>query len=105
METEYLDTPGGLSGNDDAGQMSAWYVFSSMGFYPVCPSTPDYYLGAPVFDKVTIRPEGGKEFVIKSLGKGDKEGIFRKVRLNGREPGNKKISHSDIIAGGELTFE
>lgn len=56
MEREYLNTPGGLSGNDDAGQMSAWYVFSAMGFYPVAPSTPDYYLGAPAFDTITITP-------------------------------------------------
>lgn len=53
LNTEYNDTPGGLSGNDDAGQMSAWYVFSSIGFYPVCPGTPEYYIGTPSFDRVT----------------------------------------------------
>lgn len=56
LETEYNDTPGGLSGNDDAGQMSAWYMFSAMGFYPVCPATPDYQHCESIFDKVTINP-------------------------------------------------
>ena len=64
LDTEYNDTPGGLSGNDDAGQMSAWYVFSSMGFYPVCPVTDRYMLSAPRFQKVTLNLEGGKKFVI-----------------------------------------
>jgi len=64
LDTEYNDTPGGLSGNDDAGQMSAWYVFSSMGFYPVCPATDRYMLSAPRFQKVTLNLEGGKKFVI-----------------------------------------
>ena len=64
LDTEYNDTPGGLSGNDDAGQMSAWYVFSSMGFYPVCPATDRYMLSAPRFQKVTLNLEGGKKYVI-----------------------------------------
>ena len=64
LDTEYNDSPGGLSGNDDAGQMSAWYVFSSMGFYPVCPATDRYMLSAPRFQKVTLNLEGGKKFVI-----------------------------------------
>ena len=64
LDTEYNDTPGGLSGNDDAGQMSAWYVFSSMGFYPVCPATDKYMLAAPRFQKVTLNLEGGKKYVI-----------------------------------------
>jgi len=64
LDTEYNDTPGGLSGNDDAGQMSAWYLFSSMGFYPVCPATDRYMLSAPRFQKVTLNMEGGRQFVI-----------------------------------------
>lgn len=64
LDTEYNDTPGGLSGNDDAGQMSAWYVFSSMGFYPVCPATDRYMLSAPRFQKVTLNLEGDRTFVI-----------------------------------------
>ena len=64
LDTEYNDTPGGLSGNDDAGQMSAWYIFSSMGFYPVCPATDRYMLSAPRFQKITLNFDNGKHFVI-----------------------------------------
>ena len=64
LDTEYNDTPGGLSGNDDAGQMSAWYIFSSMGFYPVCPATDKYMLSAPRFQKVTLNLQNGRQFVI-----------------------------------------
>ena len=64
LDTEYNDTSGGLSGNDDAGQMSAWYVFSSMGFYPVCPATDRYMLTAPRFQKVTLNLQNDKKFVI-----------------------------------------
>lgn len=101
METEYYNTPGGLSGNDDAGQMSAWYVFSAMGFYPVAPSTAEYYLGAPSFDSVTITPEGGRPFTIRTHGNGN----YRHVLLNGKELDTKKISHSSLTQGGELIFE
>ena len=64
LDTEYNDTPGGLSGNDDAGQMSAWYVFASMGFYPVCPATNRYMLAVPRFQKVTLNMEKGRKFTI-----------------------------------------
>jgi len=64
LDTEYNDTPGGLSGNDDAGQMSAWYIFSSMGFYPVCPATDRYMLSAPRFKKVTLNLQNGRRYVI-----------------------------------------
>jgi putative alpha-1,2-mannosidase len=64
LDTEYNDTPGGLSGNDDAGQMSAWYVFSSMGFYPVCPATDRYMLSAPRFQKVKLNLQNGRQFTI-----------------------------------------
>ena len=64
LDTEYNDTPGGLSGNDDAGQMSAWYIFSSMGFYPVCPATDRYMLSAPYFQKVRLNLQDGKAFTI-----------------------------------------
>ena len=65
MDTEYKDIPGGLSGNDDAGQMSAWYVFSAMGFYPVCPGLPEYWVGEPLFDKVTIHTSPDSTFTIE----------------------------------------
>lgn len=64
LDTEYNDTPGGLSGNDDAGQMSAWYIFSSLGFYPVCPATDRYMLAAPRFQKITLNLQEGRKFTI-----------------------------------------
>ena len=64
LDTEYNDTPGGLSGNDDAGQMSAWYIFASMGFYPVCPATNQYMLAAPRFQKITLNMKNGRKFTI-----------------------------------------
>lgn len=108
LDTEYLNVPGGLSGNDDAGQMSAWFVFSAMGFYPVAPSTPYYYLGSPLFEKITVTPVGGKEFIItapaSSLIKGGEETISG-VRLNGNEIPATKISHTNISGGGKLEFK
>lgn len=64
LDTEYNDTPGGLSGNDDSGQMSSWYIFSSMGFYPVCPSSDRYMLSEPRFRRITLNLQGGRRFVI-----------------------------------------
>ena len=93
LDTEYLNVPGGLSGNDDAGQMSAWYVFSAMGFYPVAPSTPYYYVSAPIFDKITITPAGGKSVVITSDASADDPQEIP-----------TRISHSDLTSGGILKF-
>lgn len=76
METEYLNAPGGLSGNDDAGQMSAWYVFSAMGFYPVCPGTPYYIIGSPSFPRMSIRLENGKTFTILAHNANKKKYIY-----------------------------
>ena len=68
MRTEYRNTPGGLSGNDDAGQLSAWYVFACLGFYPVCPGSGEYALGAPAFDRISIRLPSGRRFAIVRKG-------------------------------------
>ena len=104
MNTEYNDTPGGLSGNDDAGQMSAWYVFSAIGFYPVCPATPYYYIGTPSFDKVTFNLENGKKFEIQAHGVGDNAFYIQKTLLNGKPMSAYQLSHDDILNGGNLHF-
>lgn len=104
LNTEYNDTPGGLSGNDDAGQMSAWYVFSAIGFYPVCPSAPDYYIGTPSFDKVTFNLENGKKFEITAHGVDDDAFYIQKTLLNGKTMSGYQLSHSDILCGGNLQF-
>lgn len=116
LNTEYNDTPGGLSGNDDAGQMSAWYMFSAIGFYPVCPSTPYYYIGAPSFDKVTFNLENGEKFEITAEGVSDKAFYVQEATLNGTPllKGIKRsdnagcmdyqLTHEDIFMGGKLHF-
>ncbi len=87
MDTEYKDIPGGLSGNDDAGQMSTWYVFSAMGFYPVCPGLPEYWLGSPLFDKVTIHTSPAAIFTIE---KSSTEG---RTLFNGKPLDGYKLPH------------
>src|SRR5690606_14241524 len=68
MAAEYDDGPGGLSGNDDSGQMSAWYAFSALGLYPVTPGMPHYVLGAPIFDRVRLNLPAGRPFTIEAAG-------------------------------------
>ncbi len=102
METEYLNCPGGLSGNDDAGQMSAWYVFAAMGFYPACPASPYYMLSGSVFPLVRLRPEGGKQFVIKSDGASGENIYIQSAVLNGEPYTRNYISHEDLARGGVL---
>ena len=105
LNTEYNDTPGGLSGNDDAGQMSAWYVFSSIGFYPVCPGTPEYYIGTPSFDRVTLNLENGKKFVLSADGVSKDAFYIQKMSLNDKPFWGYKLSHKDILNGGKLKFQ
>ena len=96
LDTEYNDTPGGLSGNDDAGQMSAWYIFSSLGFYPVCPGTPYYQLSGPTFRRATFNLENGRTFTLEK-----KPGS---QPLPSSEGSGCTLSHSDILRGGTLRF-
>lgn len=105
MDTEYLDAPGGLSGNDDAGQMSAWYVFASLGFYPVSPGTPYYMIASPSFTKAVIRLQNGKAFTITANNASAKNIYIQSAQLNGKSYTKNYISHSDIIQGGTLSFE
>ncbi len=104
MNELYDNTSAGYSGNDDCGEMSAWYVFSAMGFYPVNPASGEYDLGTPLFDKATINLQSGKKFVVKA--KRSKAGAHRvkEVKLNGKPLKTGKISNTDILAGGELEF-
>lgn len=104
MQTEYLDAPGGLSGNDDAGQMSAWYVFSAMGFYPVCPGTPYYVIGSPSFSEVTINLENGRRFRVTASNASPENVYIQSARLNGKPYDKSYISHGDITGGGTLEF-
>ena len=105
MDTEYIDAPGGLSGNDDAGQMSSWYMFAAIGFYPVCPGSEYYILSAPTFPEVEFRLENGKTFVISAPGVSPEKRYVKSVRLNGKDYTANYISHKDIISGGMMEFE
>ncbi|MCR5130989.1 MAG: glycoside hydrolase family 92 protein [Prevotella sp.] len=102
LDTEYNDTPGGLSGNDDAGQMSAWYVFSSIGFYPVCPGTPNYELAAPTFQRVVLNLENGKQFTIEKRASNTSDG--GQILLDGQPLRGTTITHSDILKGATLQY-
>ena len=99
LSTEYQDTPGGLSGNDDAGQMSAWYIFSSLGFYPVCPATDTYQIGSPVFEKVKINLEDGNTFTISARNASRENIHIKQILKNGTIYNNYFIKHSDIMEG------
>ncbi|MDB4584551.1 GH92 family glycosyl hydrolase, partial [Draconibacterium sp.] len=104
--TEYGLGPGGVSGNDDAGQMSAWYVFGAMGFYPTCPGSNEYQLSSPVFNKITLHLDKnyypGGSFVLEAKQAKSKT-IFNQVTLNGQEI-STSIKHEDIQEGGSLEF-
>ena len=104
MDTMYSARPDGLSGNEDCGQMSAWYVLSALGFYPVTPGSTQYVIGSPRFDRATIRLENGREFVIRVSGVADGPYI-RRLRLNGVDHPGASIDHAVLMAGGELSFE
>lgn len=104
MNRMYKNDIKGLSGNDDCGQMSAWYIFSSLGFYPVCPGTDQYVLGAPYMPYQELILPNGKKFVIKAKGVSDKKRYVRSVKLNGKTYEKMYITHEDIMSGGELEF-
>jgi predicted alpha-1,2-mannosidase len=105
METEYLNMPGGLSGNDDAGQMSAWYIFSAMGFYPVCPGTVNYVIGTPLFAKLTINLTNGNRFTILAPNVSSHNIYIQSVKWNGMHYNRNYITHDMIMSGGTLEFE
>ncbi len=105
LETLYEDKPDGLSGNEDCGQMSAWYILSAMGFYPVCPGTPEYIIGAPLFPRVTIHLENGKNFSVTAKNVSPENKYIQSVTLNGAPWSKSWFSHDDILNGSELVFE
>ena len=101
----YNDSPGGEPGNDDDGQMSAWYVLSAMGFYQVCPGYPEYWIGSPIFDKATLHVPGGKEFTIVAKNNSAANKYIQSATLNGRPFTGYLLRHADIVKGGVLVFE
>lgn len=103
MEDLYNDTPGGICGNEDCGQMSAWYVLSAMGFYSLCPGMDYYEIGAPVFDEVVINTDNGKTFTITA--NNANFNYVNSLQLNGENYSNPLLYHSSILEGGHLHFD
>jgi predicted alpha-1,2-mannosidase len=104
LKKQYQPAPDGLGGNDDCGQMSAWYIFSSLGFYPVTPGSDQYQLGSPAVNDATINLENGKTFSIKAVNQGDQNVYVEKVVLNGKPLDRTYITHAELIKGGSLVF-
>jgi predicted alpha-1,2-mannosidase len=100
----YKNETDGLCGNDDCGQMSAWYIFSSLGFYPVCPGSNEYVIGSPSVDKATLNLENGKQFTITAPNLSDKNIYIQQIKLNGKPYNQFIIKHEDIANGGTLEF-
>lgn len=105
MNKMYRNNIDGLCGNDDCGQMSAWYILSAMGFYPVCPGTDQYVLGAPYLPYMKVTLENGKTFEIRADKVSDKNRYVKAVKLNGKPYTKGYITQADIMQGGVLTFE
>lgn len=105
LYSQYFNAPAGISGNEDCGQMSAWYVLNSMGFYQVCPGKPVYSIGRPLFDKVTINLSDGKVFTILTNNNSAKNKYIQVATLNGEPLTEPFFTHEDIVAGGTLEFD
>ncbi|UIJ44244.1 GH92 family glycosyl hydrolase [Sphingomonas cannabina] len=104
VDTMYKPTPDGLSGNDDLGQMSAWLVFTALGFYPVTPGSLEYVIGRPFVDRATLNLPNGKRFTVVADGLSDANRYVGEVLLDGKPLARGYIRHQEIMAGGELRF-
>ncbi len=104
LKNQYRPTPDGLGGNDDCGQMSAWYLFTALGFYPVAPGSGQYQLGSPAVNTALIRLENGKTMNIEARSQSDKNVYVKQVELNGQPLNRRHLTYADIAAGGKLVF-
>jgi predicted alpha-1,2-mannosidase len=102
MKEFYHDQPDGIIGNEDCGQMSAWYIFSSIGFYPVFPASGQYIMGSPLFDKATLKLADGKQFTVETVNNSAENMFIQSLQLNGKVYAKNYLLHSDIIKGGVL---
>lgn len=105
MTELYDNTSTGYSGNDDCGEMSSWYIFSALGFYPVNPASGEYVLGIPMFDRATVNLPNGNKFTVVANRKKAGATKIKAVKLNGKKLSSPVIHHSDIMAGSTLEFE
>jgi predicted alpha-1,2-mannosidase len=104
LQMQYKSAPDGLGGNDDTGQMSAWYIFSSLGFYPVAPGSDVYAIGSPAVDGAVLHLENGKTFTIDVKNQSDDNVYVQKIELNGKLLTGFELKHAAIMNGGKITF-
>ena len=105
MNRMYTSGPDGYCGDEDNGQTSAWYVFSALGFYPVCPGTDEYVLGAPLFKKATLHFENGNSLVIDAANNNSENMYIESLRLDGNAYTKNYLKHGDLLKGGVLKFD
>jgi predicted alpha-1,2-mannosidase len=104
LETQYKNEPSGHCGNEDCGQMSSWYVFSALGFYPVNPAQSVYAFGSPIVDAATLNLESGKKFIVKTKNNSPQNKYIQSIELNGKIINRNYITHKEIMNGGTLIF-
>ena len=105
MDKLYTPAPDGYCGDEDNGQTSAWYVFSAMGFYPVCPGTDEYVLGTPYFKEMKLHLENGKTVTISAPNNGDDKRYISSMKLNGKEYTKNYLTHQDLLNGASISFK
>jgi putative alpha-1,2-mannosidase len=105
MNRLYSATPDGYCGDEDNGQTSAWYVFTAMGFYPVCPGTQQYVVGAPLFKKTTVTLENGKQLIVSAPKNSDANRYIKGVTFNGKPHSNNWLDHNAIMKGATINFD
>ncbi len=103
LANEYRNDPWGISGNEDAGQMSAWYIFSALGFYPYLHAVPQYTIGSPLFDQVTLHLPGG-EVVIRAKNNSAANKYVQRVTINGQAWDKNWLPHAALVDGGTIEF-
>lgn len=104
LKNQYRNGADGLGGNDDAGQMSAWYIFSTLGFYPVTPGSDEYQIGSPAIQSAVLKLENGKTFTIEARNQSEANVYVQRIELNGKPLTGWRVRHSDIMKGGKLVF-
>ena len=104
LKNQYHPSPDGLGGNDDCGQMSAWYLFSVLGFYPVAPASGRYELGSPAIKTAVLHFENGKALAIEARDQSDKNVYVKKVMINGRTLDHNYVTYDEIVNGGKMVF-
>jgi putative alpha-1,2-mannosidase len=104
LKKQYHNGADGLGGNDDCGQMSAWYILSSLGFYPIAPSSDQYAIGSPSVDYAVLKLENGNEFIVDVKNQSEQNVYVSNVILNGKRLNRLYITYNEIMQGGTLIF-